>query len=67
MASKIFYSYKLKAEACEKGSAKGRQLVNITVNYLCVAQLRALLHYYIMLISRSDIATVHSSSLPTTS
>lgn len=31
---KAIYDYKLKAEACEKGSAKGRQLVNITVNYL---------------------------------
>lgn len=32
-------SYKLKTEACEKGSAKERNLRNITVNYLCVFHL----------------------------
>ncbi|EKM78648.1 hypothetical protein AGABI1DRAFT_100687 [Agaricus bisporus var. burnettii JB137-S8] len=31
---KAIYDYKLKAEACEKGSAKERNLRNTTVNYL---------------------------------
>ncbi|KAJ3567855.1 hypothetical protein NP233_g6086 [Leucocoprinus birnbaumii] len=31
---KAIYDYKLKAEACEKGSAKERNLRNIAVNYL---------------------------------
>ncbi|KXN91655.1 Paladin [Leucoagaricus sp. SymC.cos] len=31
---KAIYDYKLKTEACEKGSAKERKLRNITVNYL---------------------------------
>ncbi|KAJ8072929.1 hypothetical protein PM082_016489 [Marasmius tenuissimus] len=31
---KAIYDYKLKAEACEKGSKKEMQLRNITVNYL---------------------------------
>jgi len=31
---KTIYDYKLKAEACEKGSLKERKLRNTTVNYL---------------------------------
>ncbi|KAF9243458.1 inositol hexakisphosphate-domain-containing protein [Melanogaster broomeanus] len=31
---KAIYDYKLKVEACEKGSAKQRKLMNIAVNYL---------------------------------
>ena len=29
-------SYKLKTEACEKGSGKERKLRDVTINYLCV-------------------------------
>ena len=29
-------SYKLKTEACEKGSGKERKLREVTINYLCV-------------------------------
>lgn len=32
-------SYKLKCDACEKGSSKQRKLMNIAVNYLCVPYL----------------------------
>jgi len=31
---KAIYDYKLKAQACEKGSAKQGKLMNIAVNYL---------------------------------
>jgi len=31
---KAIYDYKLKCEACEKGSLKQRKLTNIAVNYL---------------------------------
>lgn len=31
---KILFSYKIKAEACEPGSAKQRNLMNVGVNYL---------------------------------
>jgi len=31
---KAIYDYKLKCEACEKGSSKQRKLINIAVNYL---------------------------------
>ncbi|KAF8657553.1 hypothetical protein AX16_002190 [Volvariella volvacea WC 439] len=31
---KAIYDYKIKTEACEKGSSKGQKLFNITVNYL---------------------------------
>ena len=32
----FIFSYKLKVDACEKGSAKERKLRHITVNYLYV-------------------------------
>jgi len=32
----LAFSYKLKVDACEKGSAKERKLRHITVNYLYV-------------------------------
>lgn len=34
MLSNLANSYKLKCEACEKGSSKQRKLMNIAVNYL---------------------------------
>jgi hypothetical protein len=36
-------SYKLKVDACDKGSAKEVKLKNIAVNYLCVGSFCALI------------------------
>jgi hypothetical protein len=34
----LVYSYKLKVEACTKGSAKQTKLLNVTTNYLCATK-----------------------------